>query len=92
MAERRVTCRRGERLSIGGPATIRVNRRATLIIDAARETAVDRLPCREAETRASRETEECAPPAPRARNLDTPLCVCATTRADAPLGLTADHC
>src|SRR5262249_41504502 len=44
VAERRITCRPGEWVSIDGPATIRVNRRATLIIDAAREAVVDWQP------------------------------------------------
>jgi hypothetical protein len=43
MSERRITRRRGEAIHITGPATIRVNRRVTLTIDAPHESRVDRL-------------------------------------------------
>jgi hypothetical protein len=43
MSERRITRRRGEAIHIDGPATIRVNRRVTLIIDAPRDARVERL-------------------------------------------------
>jgi hypothetical protein len=43
MSERRITRRRGEAIRIDGAATIRVNRRVTLIIDAASAARVERV-------------------------------------------------
>jgi predicted pyridoxine 5'-phosphate oxidase superfamily flavin-nucleotide-binding protein len=48
MSERRITRRRGEGLRIDGPATIRVDRRVTLIVEAPRAARVDRLPAHRA--------------------------------------------
>ncbi len=43
MSERRITRRRGEAIRITGPATIRVNRRVTLTIEAPHESRIDRI-------------------------------------------------
>jgi hypothetical protein len=43
MSERRITRRPGEAIRIEGPATIRVNRRVTLIVEAPREARVERV-------------------------------------------------
>lgn len=43
MSRRAIKRRRGEGISISGPATIHVNRRVTLVIEAAHEAAVSRL-------------------------------------------------
>lgn len=46
MARRTIKRKRGEGISISGPATVRVNRRVTLVIDAPREAHVIRLASR----------------------------------------------
>ncbi|MGE5194923.1 MAG: hypothetical protein ACM3U2_20720 [Deltaproteobacteria bacterium] len=43
MARRKIKRRRGEGISISGPATVHVSRRVMLIIDAPREARVARL-------------------------------------------------
>ena len=43
MSERRITRRRGEAIRIDGPATIRVDRRVTLTVDAPHDTRVERI-------------------------------------------------
>jgi len=43
MARRRIKRKRGEGISISGPATVHVSRRVTLVIDAPREARVARL-------------------------------------------------
>lgn len=43
MSERRITRSRGEAIRIDGPATIRVNRRVTLIVEAPHEARVERI-------------------------------------------------
>lgn len=43
MSRRKIKRRRGEGISISGPATVHVSRRVTLVIEAAREAAVARL-------------------------------------------------
>jgi hypothetical protein len=43
MPRRKIKRRRGEGISISGPATVHVSRRVLLIVDAARESHVARL-------------------------------------------------
>lgn len=43
MARRTIKRKRGEGISITGPATVHVSRRVTLVIEAAREARVERL-------------------------------------------------
>lgn len=43
MSERRITRRRGEAIHIHGPATIRVNRRVTLTVEAPHDERIDRV-------------------------------------------------
>ena len=43
MARRRIKRKRGEGISISGPATVHVDRRVILVIDAPREAHVSRL-------------------------------------------------
>ncbi len=43
MARRKIKRKRGEGISITGPATVHVSRRVTLVIDAPREARVARL-------------------------------------------------
>jgi len=43
MARRKIKRRRGEGISISGPATVHVSRRVLLIVDAPREARVARL-------------------------------------------------
>ena len=43
MAKRKIKRRRGEGISISGPATIHVSRRVLLIVNAQREARVERL-------------------------------------------------
>lgn len=43
MPKRRIKRKRGEGITISGPATVHVSRRVTLVIDAPREARVARL-------------------------------------------------
>lgn len=51
MARRTIKRKRGEGISISGPATVHVNRRVTLVVDAPREARVARLSDRRADRR-----------------------------------------
>ena len=56
MTQRRIKRRRGEGITISGPATVHVSRGVTLIIDAAREARITRV--------ADRRAKVCTPAAP----------------------------